>query len=92
MTGALLVEGDGPVTRCALCARPASGPCARCRRSVCADCCELTAGGAATFALCLTCVRAGTGLRRAWTGLVLWLAAIVIGLAAIGVGLWWLAQ
>ena len=47
---------------------------------------------AATFALCLTCARAGSGLRRAWTGLVLWLAAIVIGLAVIGAGLWWLAR
>nr|MBP6848624.1 hypothetical protein [Kofleriaceae bacterium] len=63
MSGGLLIDGGGPVTRCALCGRPASGPCARCRRSVCADCCELTSGGAATFALCLTCARAGASLR-----------------------------
>ena len=87
MSGGLLIDGGGPVTRCALCGRPVSGPCARCRRSVCADCCELTSGGAATFALCLTCARAGASLRRPWLHLTLWLLAITAGLLAIGLAL-----
>jgi hypothetical protein len=80
-------SGDPPVTRCALCkARDAAGPCARCRRSVCGDCCELTAGGATTFAICLTCVkRGGSSLAPAWLGLLAWLGVIILGLAGVGV-------
>lgn len=87
MTGGLLTDGGGPVVRCALCPRPASGPCARCRRSVCADCCELVHGGAATFALCLACAGSDRGLARPWLGLLGWLLAIVAGALAVGVGL-----
>ena len=83
----LMSSGDPPVTRCALCqARDAAGPCARCRRSVCGDCCELTDGGATTFAICLTCVkRGGSSLAPAWFGLLAWLAVIIVGLAGVGV-------
>ena len=81
----LVPAGDPPVTRCALCTRDAVGPCARCRRSVCGDCCELTEGGATTFAICLTCVRrGGATLAPAWRGLLAWLALIIVGLAAVG--------
>jgi hypothetical protein len=83
----LMSSGDPPVTRCAICqVRDAVGPCARCRKSVCGDCCELTEGGATTFALCLGCVkRGGNSLTSAWGGLLLWLGAIIVGLAAVGV-------
>lgn len=79
--------GDPPVVRCAICAaRDAAGPCARCRRSVCGDCCELTEGGATTFAICLTCVkRGGNSLRSAWASTLLWLGGIIAVLAAIAV-------
>lgn len=83
----LQTHGGDPVTRCSLCGRPAAGPCARCRRSVCGDCCVLTDGGVTTFALCLGCARRGTALHRPWLSLLAWLAAIILGLAAIGVGL-----
>lgn len=77
--------GDPPVTRCSLCTRDAVGPCARCRRPVCGDCCELTEGGVTTFAVCLTCVRrGGTSLAGAWASTLLWLGLIIVGLAAIG--------
>jgi hypothetical protein len=80
---ALMSSGDPPDAKCALCERTAVGPCARCKRPVCGDCCELTEGGATTFAICLTCVkRGGNSLAPAYRGLVLWLAAIVVGLAA----------
>jgi hypothetical protein len=78
--------GDPPVTRCALCGtRDAAGPCARCRRSICGDCCELTDGGATTFAICLTCVkRGGASLAPAWASTLLWLGGIIVCLAAVG--------
>ncbi len=82
----LMPVGDPPVTRCAICkSRDAAGPCARCHRSVCGDCCELTSGGATTFAICLTCVkRGGSSLSSAWVGLLVWMGVIIVGLAAIG--------
>jgi hypothetical protein len=62
----------------------AVGPCARCRTPVCGDCCELTEGGATTFAVCTRCVRrGGATLSPAWRGLMGWLAAIILALAAI---------
>ncbi len=83
----LMSHGDPPVTRCAICkARDAAGPCARCKRSICGDCCELTDGGATTFAICHTCVkRGGSSLVPAWLGLLLWLGGIMLCLAAVGV-------
>ena len=51
---------------------------------VCGDCCELTEGGATTFALCLTCVRGGgASLGPAWRDFIRWLALIVVGLAVV---------
>lgn len=83
----LMSHGDPPATRCAICkSRDAAGPCARCRRSICGDCCELTDGGASTFAICHTCVkRGGSSLAPAWLGLLLWLGGIMLCLAAVGV-------
>ena len=83
----LMSSGDPPVTRCAICkSRDAAGPCARCRRSICGDCCELTDGGASTFAICHTCVkRGGRSLVPAWVGLLLWLGGVMLCLAAVGV-------
>lgn len=80
----LMSSGDGPVARCKLCERTAVGPCARCRAPVCGDCCELTDGGATTFAICLTCVkRGGRSLAPAWLGLVGWIALIILPLVGI---------
>jgi len=76
----LIPAGDGPSAICAICGATASGPCARCRRLVCADCCELVEG-AGTFALCTRCARRGTSLG--WPTVIGWLAAIILGLAAI---------
>lgn len=84
MAGLIPVGGGAPDARCKLCGKTASGPCARCRALVCADCCELTEGGASLFALCLTCVkRGGRTLLPAWAGFVGWLLLIIGGLAAI---------
>jgi hypothetical protein len=84
----LVPAGDGPVARCTLCPREAVGPCARCRSQVCGDCCELTEGGATTFAVCTRCVRrGGATLAPGWRGLLGWLALIVVGLAAVAAAL-----
>jgi hypothetical protein len=53
---------------------------------VCGDCCELTEGGATTFAVCSACVpRGGASLAPAWFGLLGWLGLIMVGLAAIAI-------
>jgi hypothetical protein len=90
----LIPAGDGgAVARCTLCGRVAVGPCARCRSPVCGDCCELTEGGATTFAVCTRCVRrGGASLAPGWRGLLGWLALIVLALAAVAAGLALLRQ
>ncbi|HLL23019.1 MAG TPA: hypothetical protein VK427_12855, partial [Kofleriaceae bacterium] len=78
------VDGGPPLARCKLCGKPAAGPCARCRASVCGDCCELTEGGANVFAICLTCVkRGGRSINGGWLGLLGWLGGIVLVLVAV---------
>jgi hypothetical protein len=80
----LIPVGGAPDARCKLCGKTAVGPCARCRSPVCGDCCELTEGGATTFAVCLTCVRrGGATLAPAWRGLLGWMLLVVIGLVAV---------
>jgi hypothetical protein len=80
----LISSGDPPSARCSHCGATAIGPCARCHRPTCGDCCELTEGGVTTFAVCLACAKGGgRSLARGYGGLLLWLAAIVVGLAAI---------
>lgn len=55
---------------------------------MCGDCCELTTGGATTFAVCLACVkRGGASLSRAWLGLLGWLALVMLALVGVGVAL-----
>jgi hypothetical protein len=76
----LIPVGDPPAPRCAICGAPAAGPCMRCRKMTCADCCELVEG-AGTFALCTRC--AGKGTDMGWLPLIGWLAAIIVGLVAI---------
>jgi hypothetical protein len=84
VTSLVPTGGDGPVARCTLCTRVAVGPCARCRKPVCGDCCDLTDGGATTFAVCHRCVRAGgASLTPGWRGLLGWIGLIVLALAAV---------
>ncbi len=84
-------SGDPPAARCAICGVVAAGPCARCRRMVCGDCCTLSEGGVTTFAVCTRCARiGGSSLRSAYLGLLGWLALLLAGLAAIALLLMWL--
>jgi len=88
LMSSLLPAGDGPVARCKVCGGVAVGPCARCRAPVCGDCCELTDGGATTFAVCQPCVRrGGATLAPGWAGLLVWIGGIVLVLAAIAVAI-----
>lgn len=80
----LMSSGDPPSARCSHCGATAVGPCARCHRPTCGDCCELTEGGATTFAVCLACVkRGGRSLAGGYRDLLIWLAVVIVGLAAI---------
>jgi hypothetical protein len=89
----LMSAGDPPAARCKVCGATAAGPCARCRAPVCGDCCELTSGGATTFAICLPCVRrGGASIRSGWLGLLGWLAVILLPLVALAFLLAWLRR
>jgi len=84
----LIPTGDGPTARCAICGAAAAGPCARCKKLVCADCCELVQG-AGTFAVCTRCARKGTDLG--WVTVLGWLAVVIVALGGIA-GLLYLAR
>ena len=62
-----------------MCGADAGGPCARCRRPVCGDCCVLTEGGVKLWAICLTCEKkGGKSLSGGW-GIVLgWIALPIV--------------
>jgi hypothetical protein len=94
MTGQLIGtggQGDG-LERCA-CGAIAAGPCARCRKPLCGDCCVITEHGAQPWAICRACARrGGTSLRGAWLGLLLWLAGALLALVALVAALAWWAQ
>ncbi len=81
---------DGGLIPCALCGADAAGPCARCRRPLCGDCCVLTTDSGGQWAICIACAeRGGKSLRPAWTRVALWLTAPLLGLTALLVVLNW---
>jgi hypothetical protein len=81
----LVGSGDGGgFEHCSSCGALAAGPCARCRRPLCGDCCVITRHGASTWAICRSCDRrGGRSLRGAWLGLLGWLAIPLLLLAAL---------
>jgi hypothetical protein len=82
MPGLQEYDDDAPA-RCFVCGATAVGPCARCRRPVCGDCCELTSGGVKTYAFCAGCSKhGGHQLARGWMSIVLW-ALVPVLLAAL---------
>jgi hypothetical protein len=75
------VDDDAPA-RCSHCGALAVGPCARCRKLVCGDCCVLTEGGAKTYAICLRCdARGGRSLLSGWALVLAWIAVPMVLLA-----------
>ena len=92
MGGLQHVSDDGPVP-CALCGANAAGPCARCRRPVCGDCCVLTEGGAKLWAICTTCDRkGGRSLAPGWAIVLSWIAVPIVALAVAVIVLAWLSR
>jgi hypothetical protein len=81
----LMGSGDGGgFEHCASCGAVAAGPCARCRKPLCGDCCVITRHGATQWAICFRCDRqGGRSLRTAWLGLALWLCIPLAALAAL---------
>jgi hypothetical protein len=87
MTGQLQHFDGGGTVRCGHCGAEAIGPCARCRKPICADCGVLTEGSAHNWVICLGCDRrGGNSLLGPWIGLAVWLL-VPIGLLALLVGL-----
>jgi hypothetical protein len=78
--GSLQHGGDGGgFEHCVRCGALAAGPCARCRRPVCGDCCVLTEGGATVWAICLACDKGGgRDLRRGWLVVLGWLLGPIL--------------
>lgn len=85
MTGQLIGSGDGGgFVHCASCGATAAGPCARCRKPLCGDCCVITSHGADQWAICKSCERrGGSSLRAAWMGLGTWLVLVLVALVAL---------
>ena len=94
MTGALQQSNGGPpVERCVRCGKNAAGPCARCHQPVCGDCCVLTEGGTAVWAICLACEdRGGRSLTRRWATVIWWIVSPILALAVLIVLLAWLTR
>ena len=93
MSGGLQLVGDDGDAHCVHCGEVAVGPCARCDRPVCGDCCVLTEGGARTYAICIACDgRAGHSLRRDWLTVVAWVAGPLVLLAIAVAALAWFAR
>ena len=77
------VSDDGPL-RCYVCGAEAAGPCARCRKPVCGDCCVLTEGGAKLWAICTNCeARGGRSLLPGWMIVLSWILVPIFVLAAV---------
>jgi hypothetical protein len=85
MSGQLSSSGNGgDFEHCASCGGLAAGPCARCRKPLCGNCCVITRHGASQWAICFACERrGGRSLRSAWAGLLLWLGIPLIALALL---------
>ena len=84
-------DDGGGFEHCFLCHGLAAGPCARCRRPVCGNCCVLTDGGAHTWAVCLSCdERGGRSLKSGWVVVLGWIARPILALIAAIVILYWL--
>jgi hypothetical protein len=94
VSGSLMSQGDdGGFVHCAGCGALAAGPCARCRKPVCGDCCVLTTGGATPWAICHACEKSGGGsLSRGWVVVLGWFVKPMFLLLFVYIVLRWLAD
>jgi hypothetical protein len=75
---------DDGLAHCALCGAVAAGPCARCGRPTCGDCCVLTEGGASVWAVCTKCNRrGGRSLSSGWRAALTWIVLPILALALL---------
>ena len=82
-------DGDG-FEHCALCGALAAGPCARCGRPTCGDCCVLTEGGATVWAVCTRCNRrGGKSLHAGWGAALTWILLPIVVLALVVFAIEW---
>jgi hypothetical protein len=90
-SGLLSSSDDGGFVHCAACGALAAGPCARCRKPVCGDCCVLTRGGAQPWAICHACNKSGgASLQSGWITVLGWLLKPILALLALYAVLHWL--
>lgn len=92
MSGALIShDDDGGFVHCASCGALAAGPCARCRKPLCGDCCVITTGGAGRWAICRDCDETrGRSLKSGWMTVLGWLVKPMLALIGLYVVLYWL--
>jgi hypothetical protein len=82
---------DGGVAACAACGAVAAGPCARCGKPLCGDCCVITTGGASPWAVCEACERSGgASLRGRWLVVLGWFIKPMLALLFAYLVLRWL--
>lgn len=83
--------GGDSIVRCYLCPADAAGPCMKCRRPVCGDCCVLVNGSAQTWAVCTRCEKSVGDKVGGWGSLGWFFLRLVVVLALLILGLAWLA-
>lgn len=91
--GQLISSGGdgGGLEHCGSCGALAAGPCARCHKPLCGDCCVIVKHGASPWAVCRSCSkRQGDSLRHAWIALLTWMVVPLVFLAALvaGISFW----
>ena len=94
MSGGLISNGDdGGFVHCTGCGALAAGPCARCRKPVCGNCCVLTSGGVQPWAICHACDKSGgASLKQGWGTVLGWFIKPILGLIVVYVLLQWLLR
>jgi hypothetical protein len=91
VTGILRHHDGDSFVRCYLCGGDAAGPCMKCRRSVCGNCCVLVQGVATPWAVCTVCEGSDAPKVGGWRGLGLFFGKIVLVLIVLIAFLAWLA-
>jgi hypothetical protein len=76
-------HGEDAFIRCYICGADAAGPCAKCRNSVCGDCCVLVDGAAQKWAVCTRCSKAEHSKLGGWGALAWFFVKIVAFLLGI---------
>lgn len=90
MLGQLRHHDEESFVRCYICGKDAAGPCARCRGSVCGNCCVLVDGAAQKWAVCLRCNDGERTTVGGWRGLGMFFVQLLGVLVVLILILAWL--